>query len=719
MLPLIPPQLEPVATMTVVSGIALERSASAISTTNPSTFNLSIASTSAVLGEPISVGKSFQSLEVESNQTPPKLPITRLITTERGKQSRKFEFAQVPENTPTPENAEKEVKVIELTADKQQYDQNQGAIIASGNVLMRFGNAILKADRLQINLSDRLVVAQGNVVLVRGKQILNGERFEYYLVADRGVIYQANGEIYRPSFEQDLSQNGTSTNIPSLAPGVDQPIQNVVSTGGTQFVFGSVRDLKLTGQRLEAGGTVNRLRFQAEKIDFEGDVWQAQNIRLTNDPFSPPEVEIKADRADFKSITPLENRLTTTGSRVVFDDKIPVPLFLNDFSFDKRKRKPFFTDFGFDGEDKGGFYLQRSFDIINNEKVQWEITPQYLIQKAFVPNSFDVGEPNDSTSLIRPSAFGLESELNVSFTERTTLLARANLNSLDLSEFDDKVRAKIRLNQKLGELNNPYQLSLEYTYRDRLFNGSLGFQTVQSSFGAVLTSPEIEIGNTGASIIYQASIQNIYAETDRSDLIPPGQNEDLINLSRYQVAAILGKSFRLWEGEALPRTREEGLKYTPNPLVPYFQLNTGVTAVGSLYSNGDTQPSLTGTVGFEGQIGYLKDNFFDYTGFNISFSQGISGNSSPFKFDRFVDRTRLSFGFRQQVYGPVLFGFQTSYNLDTGEEISTDYLIEYSRRTYNIVLLYNPVLAIGSINLRINDFNWDGKSENFDKNPTD
>lgn len=715
MLPLIPPQFEPVATMTLVSGIALERSVSAISPTNPSTFNLSIASTSAALGEPISVGKSFKSLAVESNQNSPKLTITRLITTERGKQSRKFDLAQASENSPTPENVEKDLKVIELTADKQEYKQQQGAIIASGNVLMRFGDAILKADRLQVNLADRLVVAEGNVVLQRGEQILNGERFEYYLVADRGVIYQANGVIFRPSFAQDLSGNITSPSIPSGAPGVNQPIQNVVSTGGTQFVLGSVRDLKLTGQRLESGGEVNRLRFEARRIDFEGNAWQAQDISFTNDPFSPPEIEIKADTADFKSITPLENLLTTTGSKVVFDDDIAVPLFLNNFSFGPKKRQSFFTSFGFDGEDKGGFYLQRSFDIINNEKVQWEITPQYLIQKAFVPNSFNVGEPNDNKSIIRPSAFALESELNVSLAERTSLFARANINSLDFTEFDDKVRAKLRLTQKLGELSNPYQLSFEYTYRDRLFNGSLGFQTVQSSLGAVLTSPELPIGNTGATILYQASIQNINAETDRSDLIPAGQNDDLINLSRYQVAAILGKSFRLWEGEALPRTREEGLRYTPNPIVPYFQFNTGVTGVASLYSNGDTQPSLTGTVGFEGQIGHLKDNFFDYTGFNLSYSQGISGNSSPFKFDRFVDRSRISFGFRQQVYGPLLFGLQSSFNVNSGEEISTDYFIEYSRRTYNIVVLYNPVLAIGSINLRINDFNWDGKSENFDK----
>ncbi|NER29529.1 MAG: DUF3769 domain-containing protein, partial [Symploca sp. SIO1C4] len=47
-------------------------------------------------------------------------------------------------------------------------------------------------------------------------------------------------------------------------------------------------------------------------------------------------------------------------------------------------------------------------------------------------------------------------------------------------------------------------------------------------------------------------------------------------------------------------------------------------------------------------------------------------------------------------------------------EISTDYFIEYSRRTYNILLRYNPVQDRGSIGFRINDFNWRGNPGLFD-----
>jgi hypothetical protein len=40
--------------------------------------------------------------------------------------------------------------------------------------------------------------------------------------------------------------------------------------------------------------------------------------------------------------------------------------------------------------------------------------------------------------------------------------------------------------------------------------------------------------------------------------------------------------------------------------------------------------------------------------------------------------------------------------------------VEYSRRTYNILLRYNPVLQVGSLSLRISDFNWRGNPGLFD-----
>ncbi|MCS6814054.1 MAG: DUF3769 domain-containing protein, partial [Cyanobacteria bacterium] len=148
---------------------------------------------------------------------------------------------------------------------------------------------------------------------------------------------------------------------------------------------------------------------------------------------------------------------------------------------------------------------------------------------------------------------------------------------------------------------------------------------------------------------------------------------------------------------------------------PYLRLVTGITGISSFYTTGDTQATLTGSIALQAQFGQFSRTFFDYTGLNISYSQTLGGNNSPFLFDRIVDTRVLSGGFLQQIYGPVRFGVQTAVNLDNGREISTDYILDYSRRAYGITLRYNPVLQLGSINLRISDFNWTGRTEPFDE----
>ncbi|MFM7382831.1 MAG: DUF3769 domain-containing protein, partial [Microcystaceae cyanobacterium] len=266
----------------------------------------------------------------------------------------------------------------------------------------------------------------------------------------------------------------------------------------------------------------------------------------------------------------------------------------------------------------------------------------------------------------------------------------------------------------IGDFDDPHDVRVEYNYRERLFNGSLGFQTVNSSFGALLISPTISLGDPTFSLSYQASIQDIQADTDQADLLSPIREDNLVTLVRYQGAVALNKSFYLWLGDALPSTPKEGLKYSPIPVVPYLQLLTGVTGVTSFYSDGSSQPSITGSVGLQGQFGHFSQPYLDYTGFNLIYQQALRGDASPFLFDRFVDTQVLTWGITQQLYGPLRFGIQSAYSIDANKEISTDYFLEYSRRTYNFQIRYNPQLQVGSINLRISDFNWSGNPGGFE-----
>ncbi|MBD2020051.1 DUF3769 domain-containing protein [Leptolyngbya sp. FACHB-36] len=599
------------------------------------------------------------------------------------------------------------VGLVELTADRQEYDQNRRIFTAEGRVLMRFQGTLLDADRLQVNLLNRNAVAEGNVALTRGSQVLRGQRLDFNFVQGSGTVFAARGDIFLPSTSSDFGaplQNDAAAGTALPRPVSDrvtaaQPTQNVTNPGGFSTGIGLGRDIRRIAGALPIGGAVRRLRFEAERLDFTPDGWEAQNIQITNDPYSPPQLVLKAPRAKLTRLSPLRDELRATRPRLVFDQRVAIPL-ISRVVFDRRQRPPALVRIGFDDGERGGLFVERTFEPIRTETVRLSLTPQVYVQQGI----FNSGGPFDGSN------YGLKGDVDINLGPRTSIRGSAVLTSLDFREVEDKLRASLRARQLVGT----HTLALEYSYRDRLFNNSLGFQDVQSSLGALLFSPVTRLGSTGIDLSYQAGFQNISANTDRPDLLAPVRDNDRINLSRFQAVAAISRGFTLWQGQPAPATPEEGLRYSPIPVTPYVGLGVGLTGVFGAYSNGDTQQDLIASVGLSAQFGKFARPYLDYTAFNISYRQLIGSGASPFLFDRTVDDRILSVGITQQVYGPLRVGFQTSFNLDNSRSISTDYIVEYSRRAYGIVIRYNPVLSIGAIGLRISDFNWTGGSEPFD-----
>lgn len=626
------------------------------------------------------------------------------------------EFPPPAEPTPAPNKPaggtpQVRQRVVEVIADRQEYDEQKRIVTAEGNVVVRFDGAVVDADRLQVNLDNLIAVGEGNVALTRGNQVLRGQRFTYNFIQDTGDLASGSGEIYVPTTQTDLAFSpSATTNITSGAvlnrPVSDriranQPLSGINSPGGVDVTFGGRADATNIPQP-KTGGVVKRLRFEAQRIDFYPRGWQAEDVRITNDPFSPPELELRASKVTMTREAPLIDKITTQHQRLVFDQKTTLPIPIDNQTIDRRERQvnPFIVSPGYDGDKRGGLFIERQFTVITTDQTNWSITPQFFVQKAFT------GDGNIA------DLFGVKTKLSNVLGPKTTVEGKGELTSLDFNKVEDNLRGSLRLRQLLGDVN-PHTLNLEYSYRDRLYNGTLGYQTVQSSLGGVLISPNIPLGNSGINLNYQAGAQYINANTDRQDLLEPQRKNDRISLGRLQGSASLNKGFLLWRGTPLAATPTEGLKYTPNPVVPYLQAIAGVTGTTSYYTNGDNQSTLTGTVGLVGQIGHFSRPYLDYTAFNISYSQGLNSGLSPFLFDRSVDNRVLNAGISQQIYGPFRLGFQTSVNLDTGKESSTDYIIEYNRRTYGITLRYNPVLQLGGFSIRISDFNWTGGTDPF------
>ena len=659
-------------------------------------------------------------LPSETNTIEAETDVEPLETEDPGKTalpSETNELIQNIEQTPQPTELEAGadfVNTLELTADQQEYDPERQVIIAQGNVVMQVANGLLDADQLWINLANRFAVAKGNVTLTRGEQILRGERVEYNFTQGQGTFFNASGDIFLPSLGSDISSPlpndiAAQANLPISDRLTNQPVQNVRGTGGLTFGTGSISVPTGGGTPNfdpEAQGNVRRFRFEAARIEFDAEGWQAEDVRVTNDPFSPPELELRADTAQLRTISLTQDELLASNARLVFDQGFTLPLLrrrllLNRGNVDDDDLNPLVTSFGIDGEDRGGAFVESTFKVVSSDRASVRITPQFLIER------FNSTADRDPTDL---SVYGLVADARTQLSPRTSIQGEVSLSSLELDDLENNTRLNVRGQQLVGD----HTLTLAYSFRDRLFNGSLGFQDVQNSVGAVLTSPVIQVGGAGLNLSYQASAQYINAETDRDELLEPIRDNDRVSLGRFQASAALSQGLMLWQGKRLPPTATEGLRYTPNPVTPFLRLSAGLRGVATYYTNDDFQGTITGSISIAGQIGHFSRPYFDYTRFNLTYSQALLiGTESPFEFDRAKDRQVISAGIIQQIYGPIRAGFQTSLNLESDEEINTDLILEYSRRTYGLLFRFNPVQRIGFVGLRISDFVWTGSSPAF------
>ena len=626
-----------------------------------------------------------------------------------------FESLEQPASTDSTQSAEEFASELQLTSDAQEFNPTSQTITARGNVTLTLGDAIIEADELWVNLINRYALAEGDVLLTRGSQLVEGNRLEYNFVQQSGRIGEAVGTIYLPAIEEDFSSPlvGVSASRRAYDPIRRNP--DLVVEEDTSLLYGrplstQPPDPVRNPQDAAVGESalINQLRFETDELTFDVDGWRAEKVRITNDPFSPPEIELRTDGLLLRNISPTQDELLLRRPRLVFDQGLAIPLvrsriLLSRGSVDPEDINPVPAPIGIDGRDRGGFFLGRKIPLVSTESAQFDVTPQLFVARAL---------SDESDSLISSRNFGLTSDLDVRVSDRTRVEGNADLTSFEPEKLTENLRASLRLRQLIGD----HRLSLQAAYRERLFNGSLGFQDVQASLGAVLLSPVYVLGETGLNLTYQASAQLINAETDRQELLEDRDSETgRVTIGRYQGSVALSRRFNLWQGEPKPATQERGLRYTPQPVVPYIDLNTGLRTTFTYYGNGDTQDSLLADVGIEAQLGHFARDFGDYTRLNIAYSQSFFGEpNSPFLFDREVDRNVLSFGITQQLYGPILAGFQTAISFNEGEPINTIYSLEYSRRTYGLLLRYDTTQNTGSIGFRLSGFRWIGDTNPFD-----
>ena len=374
---------------------------------------------------------------------------------------------------------------IEIKADSQEFDDKQQIVTAVGRVVVRFRQTVIDADRAIVNLVTRQVIASGNVAYTRGQQVVRGRQMEFNLGLNSGAVEQASGEIFLPAAGSELTPTlptdisaGTILEQPlSDRLTSQQPLRGVKSPGAaTVTIGGGGTSGGGGGGRISAPqitGAVNRVRFEAERLELlPNGVRVATNIRITNDPFSPPELEYRARRATITRISPTAEELVTNSPRLVFDNRVKIPVYPRRQVFDSQQKNGPCLTFGYDGGDRGGLFAECGYEVFQDGPVRLTLTPQIYLQRIVEKHG---GSP------FSPDSYGLRAKLGATLGPRTSLEGSALFLNFDnfpnLAE--NAFRGNLRLRQSIGNHN----LAAEYSYRDRLFNGSLGFQTVQQQSG--------------------------------------------------------------------------------------------------------------------------------------------------------------------------------------------------------------------------------------------
>ena len=566
-----------------------------------------------------------------------------------------------PTDKPRPVLPPPKGDVLDVISDRQEYDLNTQVFVAEGKVFIKYKKSELKADRVQLNTKTQEVIAEGNVFFTRGDQKIQGSKLTYSYGNAKGELLNASGSI----------------NLGTL-------VSSEVSRSPAEIASNSVIISAIGGETRE--GQVRRFGFIAERLIIDGDAWTAENLRVTNDPFSPPELELVTKKATLTPISPTQSRIDLESPRIIFDQGFSLPLPVNSITIDRFQR---FTPalIGFDRRDRDGAYYQQSFDVITQPNLSVQVSPQLLLQRAF----------SSRNGLLGLDILGVVATVNSAFDDGQKLSARASFSGLDFSQLDSVLRVNATYERPVFD---NYTLLSQYAFRDRVFNGSLGFQDVNNLFGTTLISPNLILGDSKISFNYQVAAQIVGALRD--DTVP----NTVGTLIRLQSAAVLTRAFPLFQGQPAPAEKETGLRFSPTPVVPKVNAFVTLQGVNSLYSNGANQSTLFGTLGLSGEVGNFVKDFLDYTAFTVSYTQAFSSGRSPFLFDRLADTRSLTAGIVQQIYGPIRLGIQQSVNLDSGTVFDSVYSLEYARRTYAVLIRYNPNQGLGELLLRISDFNW-------------
>ena len=662
---------------------------------------------------------------------------------------------------------------VEIDSDIQYRDKN--IFFAEGNATIYLSDASLSGDLVKYDLENKLLIVIGNVIFKKGKQYFEASKLTYNLKEDTGEIADVYGLIDSKTLEKDfkleLSNNQKILEKAEKLEDINQPSYVNTATIGLVNDFEENKTFNITKAQLEIP-TITRWRYKTNKLTYNSKTLESKKIFFTNDIYNEPQFIFLSKNFSAEIIDD-KLRLLSKNSWIILDNKLKIPIGRRSV-FDKDPLTKW--GFGADYQDKDGYFLFRGSSpkkIYRDFTLQ--VQPYFLFQRAIKDNtkaftakdaSVFSGKVKQDTSFLDYFALDLNTTGKVKDWD---IESKIQLNSLDSSRLDESVRTKLTLSKRINLINsqkieesntvenalNNFKDIEPNLKKEKVLSNLIGFEQnndTNSIFEEVNTlNIDSEANDKNFTNYLDFQIYNVFREKVIKDFATEeihfasgfniankrqwtnnNQNSSLSLI--YDVGHFKSKSrtaeefrelfrnsfvgqysyqFPIWKKSNLDKSIDKTYKFSPKVISQSLEWVTSIQSGLFLYSDGSNQSIGKLKTGPVLTIGSFKKNFFDYTKVSTNYNYALKGGESPFSFDNIDKDARLNFSIKQQLYGPLLFSFDTSLNLNSGSYTNVNYALDFNRRAYSIGAFYNS--SNESLGIRFNIFNFDysGLSEKF------
>ena len=644
--------------------------------------------------------------------------------------------------------------VLDIESDIQYEKDN--TFYAEGNAVLNFSNAELKGDKITYNKDNKTLIIKGNVVFIKGNQFFEASKVLYNLSTNKGFIENIYGVLDLNHLTSDFEfKNIEQKNEIESNEVFDLKYIDSIKGGLSNDFQGGVKNLLSFDI-----SSIKKWRYKAKKITFNQNIVASKRIIFTNDPFNDPQFILESKNFTGE-IEDSKIRLISRENFINLDDKLKIPLGKRNI-YDDDYENTVSWGIGSDYKEKDGFYLYRKSNNLKlNDEFFINLRPYFLIQRSLQGSSNSFREKNEkilsnkvSNDINFSDVFALDTEI-IGSINNWNIDWESNLNTFNVSRFHEAVRSKLTLQKTIVLNNSKYKfennsdkiifynkyddlknidniqinkdednisqniknenfqnfLDIKFTtaYRDKVSKGYEGESEIYFGNSFSLANRKSWLTNhtkNNLSLIYD--VGNFKAKSKKANIFN--------NLNRNVFALKFSNNYQLWKKNKKNKknkTITEDYKYSPIIINQGIRWNSNIQSGIFLYSDGSSQKAISFSSGPEIILGALKRKFLDYSGINFNGIYVLKEGESPFEFDDINKNFRLNIELKQQLLGPIILSYGTSYDFDKGVYLKPRYKVDINRRAYSVGAFYNSNNESIGINFNIYNFDYRGFTNKF------